>query len=296
MGYLCNAHMERLAAMLRQVEDEAAMLTAVPSMAIRTGSGGGSLKSERAPARLDVLVHTDHRRGTGMSETDDDALAAGRTLPILDVLSSWARIVREERDLAIPTRPGLLHLGGYRGPVCANPCEHATCQSIAVHVLIPIPATISGERDLLSRHLGWVAGQPWVDDAYKEIRDVLGQLKGVNGTQDEKPVGRCYLPIPDGICDGPIWVDTAMGHAHCGRCQQTWDGPQLAMLSFELEQARAEAARPKTEDGRRMLTAQEMADRLGTTAVNVRKMASRQQIRAVLGHYDPDRFQERMSA
>jgi hypothetical protein len=98
-GLLCIAHFDRLADMLRQVEEEAAILSAVPSMAIRTGSGGGSLASTRAPARLDVLVHRDTRRGTGKSETEDDELAAGKTLPVLDVLHSWARVVREERGL-----------------------------------------------------------------------------------------------------------------------------------------------------------------------------------------------------
>ena len=98
-GLLCVAHFDRLADMLRQIEEEAAILSAVPSMAIRTGSGGGSLASTRAPARLDVLVHLDTRRGTGRSETDDDQIAAGQTLPVLDVLHSWARVVREERGL-----------------------------------------------------------------------------------------------------------------------------------------------------------------------------------------------------
>lgn len=98
-GLLCEGHYQRLSEMLRDIEDEAAILSAVPSMAIRTGSGGGSLASTRTPARLNVLVHRDHRRGTGKSETEDDALAAGHTLAVLEVLHSWARMVREERGL-----------------------------------------------------------------------------------------------------------------------------------------------------------------------------------------------------
>ena len=225
-GLLCTVHFDRLADMLREVEEQAAILSAVPSMAIRTGSGGGSLASERAPARLDVLVHLDSRRGTGKSETEDDELAAGKTLPVLDVLHSWARVVREERGFASRSA-----------------------------------VTVSGERDILTRALDWIAEQSWCDEMYAEVRQLVGQLKAANGTQPEKPVGRCYLPNETGVCDGPIWVDDAAGHAHCGRCKATWDGPQLAMLSFELEQQRAEAARPKTEDGRRMLTAEEMCSK-----------------------------------
>lgn len=100
IGHLCAGHFARLAEMLREIEAEACHLDARPSMQQTMDSGGGTLPSHRSPARLDVLVHTDYRRGTGKSETDDDALAAGSTLPILDVLHSWARVVREDRGLA----------------------------------------------------------------------------------------------------------------------------------------------------------------------------------------------------
>lgn len=96
---VCEGHYRRLGQMLADLEDEAAILSAAPSMQQRYDSGGSSLASERSPARLDVLVHTDPRRGTGRSETDDDAHAAGNTLSILGVLHSWARLVREERGL-----------------------------------------------------------------------------------------------------------------------------------------------------------------------------------------------------
>lgn len=260
-GLLCTVHFDRLADMLREVEDEAAMLSAVPSMAIRTGSGGGSLASTRSPARLDVLVHLDHRRGTGRSETDDDALAAGQTLPVLDVLHSWARVVREER-----------------------------------HLDTPRSVTVSGERGTLTRWLEWIAEQPWCDEMYADVRQLVGQLKAANGTQPEKPVGRCYLPSDTGVCDGPIWLDQAEGHAHCGRCKQTWDGPQLAMLSFELEQAKAEAARPKTEDGRRMLTAEEMCSKLKIKLGTFRVRAHRAGVVSVDGHYDEEWFRDKATA
>lgn len=270
-GLLCEAHFTRLSTMLRDVEDEAAILSAVPSLAIRTGSGGGSLASTRTPARLNVLVHTDRRRGTGKSETEDDALAAGQTLPILDVLSSWARIVREECPTLRRRERGL------------DPG--------------PDWLTVTRERDVLTRNLEWVAEQPWCDEMYTDIRQLLSQLRAANGTQPEKPVGRCYLPNDTGLCDGPIWVDDAAGHAHCGRCRQTWDGAQLAMLSFELERAKAEASRPKTENGRRMLTAEELVAQGYVSSVsNVRVKAHRAGIVSVDGHYDPEAFGERMTA
>lgn len=280
-GYLCAGHYSRLAAMLRDIEDEASALDARPSMAIRVGNGKGSLASERTPVRLDVLVHNDPRSrpagtrypGPSCPSCWHDSCTeirawidafdahATETLSILDVLGSWARIVREERDLNVSGA-----------------------------------ATITGERDLLTRQLDWCARQDWVDEMYDDLRKLVGQLRAVNGTLTEKPVGHCYLPTieGDGICRGPIWIDTIAGHAHCGKCRQTWDGPQLAMLRFELDEQRAELLRPKTADGRPMLTPEELvAQGIVSTVSNVRVMAHRRRIVSTNGHYDPDAFAER---
>jgi Zn-finger nucleic acid-binding protein len=94
-----------------------------------------------------------------------------------------------------------------------------------------------------------------------------------------------------------VRVKVSDGPAFCERCRNVWDDPtELNRLHLIEEQRLAELARPKTEDGRRMLTGQEMADKLGTSLANMRKIASRKGIRAVLGHYDPDLFAERMTA
>jgi hypothetical protein len=198
---VCWKHLERLAVMLREVEDQAVMLDARPSMMVRTDSGKGSLASERAPARLDVLVHRDHRRGTGKSETDDDAHAAGDTLPILDVLHSWARVVREERDLASPER-----------------------------------VTVSGERDLLTRHLEWVCAQPWVDEAYSDIRTLAGQLKSSNGTNAIRPkaVGVCPTLLEDGECGGRLWPNDERGEVTCDNCGRIFGSDELRHLGEML--------------------------------------------------------------
>jgi hypothetical protein len=151
--------------------------------------------------------------------------------------------------------------------------------------------TISGERDLLTRHLDWIAAQPWVDEFYDELRRLLNQLRAANGTQEDRPVGRCYLPDQIGLCNGPIWLDTAAGHAHCGRCRATWDGPQLAHLQWEMDKAREEAARPHTADGRQMLTAQELAEQKKIRVSAVRMRLSRLGAKAQHGsYYDPDVF------
>jgi hypothetical protein len=278
-GLLCTVHFDRLADMLREIEDEAAMLSAVPSMAIRTGSGGGSLASTRSPARLDVLVHTDHRRGTGKSETEDDALAAGRTLPILDVLHSWARVVREERNLS--------DVGA---------------------------VTISGERDVLTRALDWIAEQPWCDEMYTDVRQLVGQLKAANGHRADKPFSRCPAVIGAHLCTGEVWIrdeaqfvwrlmpdrcarqwEQAPGAAVCDTCGTAWvtDGDK-ARLKRMVDDMATEMARPMTEDGRRMLTAEELvANGYAPTVNAIRIIATRKRIPNVRGHYDRDLFPAR---
>ena len=286
VGYLCIGHLERLAATLRDIEDEATHLDPVPSLAVHPGRGKGSLASERAPARLDVLAFLDPqtrqwtrdtqprymppapkaygpwclfcehetctawRAGRPRDLHDDEADAGSdRLMSTLGVLHGWARVVREDRELAQPDQ-----------------------------------VTVTGERDLLSRHLDWCAAQPFIDEMYAELRQLRASLKALNGTEDDKPVGRCYLPAADGVCGGPIWLDTAAGHAHCGRCRATWDGERIAALKWELDMAK----RPKGEDGNPMLTAQEIATRRGLSVNAVRLTLSRNGARVVDGrYYDP---------
>ena len=260
VGYVCAGHFARLGDTLTALRTEVDNLSAVPSMQAKSGRGGG-LASHRSPARLDVLVHTDRRRGSpDLSDASRaDPLAYDQTPSVLETLHSWARMVREERGLDVSG-----------------------------------PATIATERETLSRHLEWICHQPWVDEAYRDLTNLLGALRSANGTAPEKPSGRCYLPdetTGTGTCDGPIWLDEASGHASCGRCKQTWDGPQLAMLSYEMKRARAEAARPRTEDGRPMLTAEELVARGKVSSVsNVRVIAHRRGRVSVAGHYDPQWF------
>lgn len=275
-GLLCTNHFERLGIMLRDVEDEACLLSPMPSMAMRNDVGGGSLASTRTPARLDILVHTDRRRGTGRSETEDDALAAGQTLPILDVLHSWARVVREERNYADRSQ-----------------------------------VTIAGERDTLTRALDWIAAQPWIDECYDDVKQLLGQLRAANGHRAEKPYSACPVILDGNACTGSVWVrdetqpvwrryadrcsrtwEPAPGSAVCDTCGSAWvTEADKARLRRMVDDAASEAARPRTNDGRRMLTAAELvAQGIVSTINNARVIAHRKRIVSVNGHYDPDHF------
>jgi hypothetical protein len=159
------------------------------------------------------------------------------------------------------------------------------------HLTGPEHRTIATERRLLSDHLDWATTQPWIDQLASAIRDLRYHLQRANGTTPEPPAGRCYLPSDSGPCNGPIWLDTANGHAHCGTCGQTWNGAQLAHLKWELDRARAQAQRPHTTDGRPYLTATELATEHHTTVNAIRIRLHRAGAHATGSHYHPDALQ-----
>ena len=210
--YVCRHHLERLAAMLRDVEDEAIQLEIRPSMAVVYDKAGGGLASQQSPVRLDALVLRDRRHGTGTTRADFDETGWDGTPSVLETLHAWARLVREERGLTTPER-----------------------------------ITVTGERDTLSRQLDWACAQPWVDEFYAEMADLLAALRRANGTI-QRSVGVCESLQPDGsLCDGDVWdvlirpdgsIERGSGHAgrddepgfRCGKCRRVWTGTEAVRL------------------------------------------------------------------
>lgn len=292
-GYLCDAHAQRLRATLRAIEDEAEHLDAVPSMAIRLGSGHSGLASERANGRLTVVAMDDKRttahgpRPAGPACHEcwhdtcmiirrwQDALdsQALEIMSVLGTLHGWGRVVRDERKMSGP--------------------EHVT---------------ISGERDWLDRQLPWCCEQPWIDDMYDDLTKLLGQIQGANSTGPDKPYSACPVITDAGHCHGEVWVhdelqpvwrrypdrcsrtwEQAPGAAVCDTCGASWKTPgEKQRLRLMVEQAATEAERPETEDGRAMMTAEEIAAVRKMSVPAVRMRLSRAGARAVHGsYYDP---------
>lgn len=282
VGLICQGHHARLGQTLADLETESAILSAVPSMQVSSGRPGG-LASHRSPARIDVLVHTDRRRGIpGMSDASrTDPVAYDDTPSILDTLHTWARVVREER--------------GFTG-------QHA--------------ATVSGERDTLARSLDWIAAQPWIDEFYRDIHDLMAALRSANGHRPDRPLSRCPAIVGGHYCAGQVWLhdelqpvwrrytdrcsrdwEQAPGAAVCDTCGSSWVTPaDKARLQRMVADAARELSRPHTDDGRPMLTAQELVERAIVSSVsNVRVIAHRLGKSSVDGHYDPAWFAERMT-
>lgn len=196
---LCDTHCDKLEGFLTRLRAEIAILDAVPSNG-GNKAGSKTLAREKTPVRLDVLVTLDHRAGVGWSETEDDRKAAGATVAIWPMLRQWEWNIRYGQRLSQRSMP-------------------------AAQLL-----------EFITTHCDWSCSQPWVGAMYTDTKHLLRQLQRINGTAPDPPVGRCYLPAADtGTCQGPIFVDAAAGAARCGRCHATWDGPQLALLKYEME-------------------------------------------------------------
>ncbi len=196
-GRLCHTDADRLGQWLVDLGDDWRALDATPTSASpSTGGRGGGLASQRAPARLDVLVLTDPRSRA----RDDEDPDGNRTRSLLEVLGSWADTVRGERGLAATGR-----------------------------------YDVEVDRRLLAIHLQrWVVHQAWVDEFFIEIRDVWAQVKAATGqSSGPRPVRACpaVVGLPAGRCGGPVWLDRHA--AWCGHCGTAWSGFQLVRLLQE---------------------------------------------------------------
>lgn len=253
-GLICENHRQALSRTLRDIEDEALRLAVTPSLAISyEGGGGGSLASQRSPIRIDARALLDRRRGTGITRARDlDETAWDPTPSVLETLHAWERLVRDEHKLSTPTVTVILGRAPRTaiGPVCARLCGHETCGPWITDTH-PAPATVTGARDLLSKQLDWIARQPWVDDMYNELADLLAAMRRVNSTQDV-PVGVCGSLQPDGnLCEGKVWhvlvkpdgriargdqiagPDDEPGF-RCGTCRRIWTGTDAVRKRHDM--------------------------------------------------------------
>lgn len=199
---VCAHHYDLLGQTLTDIETHAELLDTQPSLAIRLDSSGGGLASQLAPVNLDKVVARDGRRGAaGLGRQDADPLAHDDTPSAIETLHSWARVVREERQL---TDTG--------------------------------PVTVASERRTLTFHLDWIARQPWVDEAWSELRHLRTHLMALNHDADERvrSVGSCPTLTSDGECGGRLWPNEDDGSVRCGRCRRIFPREELRHLGDVL--------------------------------------------------------------
>jgi hypothetical protein len=264
---ICRGHFTELGRLLRQIEDDTAILSTAPSYAISYESKGSKgLASEEAPARLNVIAFTDPRTNLvpKTPRPDRPARQAKRFGP-------WCLMCHHET--CVDWRAGRdrdqhddEQDAGSDRIISAEATLHAWADNVRDdrRLAHPDTTTLSGERDLLTRQLRWIADQYWVVDFYAELKRVAGELASANGTADV-PVGTCGSLRPDGqLCEGDVWhillrpdgsvvqadelpyADAQPGF-RCGSCRRVWTGTDAVRKRHDMwltEQTR------KTEKGK----------------------------------------------
>jgi hypothetical protein len=194
-GYICANHYEKLGSALEDILELYALLFYFYEPGTATDDGRqvhGTRIDPAAPVRLDVVALMDPR--TKKLHPEDP-------VPVSAIIGSWAQLIREERNLDIPTTTTYL----------------------------------SQEIHLLSRHWAWIVEQPWVDDFANEIRDCQTALKNAIGEHPPRPVGRCPITSDQGTCDGALYQDRygRLG-VTCRKCGEVWGETELQRLGLIL--------------------------------------------------------------
>lgn len=173
---ICATDGIQMADWLNDLPDLYRQLDAHPDLpspsAARDGRGGGSLKSMRSPALLDVIVLRDGR-SKERSIYDPDG---NRGRGVLEVLTARAWQVREDRKIPRPTRTFLVRRPGAVGPLCEGPCLDESCDAMRFPVTYPTVLTIASEGQVLVDELDWVRAQEWAAEFHAELAELAEQL------------------------------------------------------------------------------------------------------------------------
>ncbi len=96
------------------------------------------------------------------------------------------------------------------------------------------PATVTGEVALLIRRMDFITRQPWIDDMWKELKEVRGSLRQFNGEHKPLPVGRCPTLVGDKTCDTPLWAPVDGDTIKCRGCRREWSRREWLHLGATL--------------------------------------------------------------
>lgn len=278
VGMLCDHHLQRLTSDLREIEKLTIELSGRPAgTAYRSPAAGGGRGATLASQRSVLDLERDALVGRSAEAFDGlDPEGWDDTPHITDRVGTWARQLRSERGLAAA--------GG----------------------------TLVEDRRLLVRHLDWIADRPWVVELATDVALMLTLLRRAAGT-GRGDAGPCPRIVDGQPCSGRIrrargtrpWLvrddrcelvhldDVPAGALHCPACGASWPtATDEARLRVMLADAARDALRPRTDDGRMMVTARELADRTGLSLRAVQLRLHRSEVTAVMdrgmGWYPPD--------
>lgn len=281
VGLVCDHHLQRLSADLRQAEQLTIELAARPvGTAYRSPAGGGTRGSALASQRSVLDLERDTLLGrTAVAFNGEDPEGWDATQQPAEFFATWVQQLHDD--------PG-------RRPVLGG-------------------GTLIEDRRILVQHLEWIATREWVAAMAKELAELLVPLR--RAAAPARPdIGPCPLVIDGEPCPGRIrrsrgarpWArlpngkvtqvhlaDVAAGPMQCTVCRTTWSTPaEEARLRIMLQSAARDAMRPRTDTGALMVTARELHTTTGLSIGAVRVRLHRAGVEPVPGHgewwYPPD--------
>lgn len=184
---VCFACGNRILRWLRELEEY------IPTLSLEKAvkpdqSGTSTAFGSKSPANDAVILHTDPR-----SATSDRNGNPADELGALQVVSSWAQVVVEERQI--------------------NP-----------------PSTAYLSIPLLRANHQWVTRQPWVDEYADDLRAVHSAVRALAHDPIPRSVGQCIAVHPHGECRGQVYeLDDSSG-VQCSVCRRRYDGLDCVRL------------------------------------------------------------------
>lgn len=190
--WICDRCLAGIRSWLAELPNQLIVLRASAQREI-TGSGGRTgTRTPPLPGREDVLSLIGPAAWTDVHDVHGDQTGP---IPVMGTLSTWVRLICEERGWYLPgavTEEGL-----------AEWLAHAP-------------------------RLAWVSRQEWAGEMHDEL---LGMIHAVRGITQVRPRSR-PVPQPCPRCDGLTLVETDwQTYIHCGGCEAQFTRDELALAA-----------------------------------------------------------------
>jgi hypothetical protein len=99
-------------------------------------------------------------------------------------------------------------------------------------------STLTEASGVLTAWLPTLCDQPWIDECWAEMRDIVRQLHRAHGDPRPKPIGRCINVYQRGgktiACDAMLYAPDSGAKIRCGSCGRRYDGYGLIALGESL--------------------------------------------------------------
>ena len=148
---------------------------------------------------------------------------------VANVVTTWARIILEERGMDLPPIPE-----PPIGPTHPTECKHQSCNVIRWHIK---DSEITHAAKFIGEWVWWLRKRPEAPEAYSDLLMVDMQLERVI----DRPAPLKYAG-PCNICRKDLYAREGAGTVDCRPCDRTYDMDQRREYLLEVVEDRLERA------------------------------------------------------